>query len=346
MEGKTRDTKFALLALPQATPLALYGLYEVFQSVGRAWLDMTGEENTPVRFSPAIVARSLATIPTAIGIEITPQAKLGLADVVIVPDIAVGASFDPRGSWPEECAWLRECFDQGAIICSVCTGSLVLAEAGLINGQQATCHWASVEQFKKFYPSVNLAPERILSTAGEADRIVTSGGASSWEDLALYLVARFAGGQEAVRIAKIFLFGERAEGQLMYAGARTAHRHADSVIADAQSWIAENYHESNIVGRLARRSNLNERTFNRRFRAATGYTPIDYVQTLRIEEAKQLLETTGLQIDEISEEVGYANPSYFRKLFRRRTGVPPARYRQRFSPIALAGNLPKHNETS
>ena len=85
---------------------------------------------------------------------------------------------------------------------------------------------------------------------------------------------------------------------------------------------------------MVNRSGLNERTFSRRFRAATGYSPIEYIQTLRIEEAKQLLETSSLGVDDVSEEIGYANPAYFRKLFKRRTGVSPARYRKRFSPIA------------
>lgn len=328
------NPKIAILALELGTPLALHGLFEVFHSVGRAWSAMTGEDDTPVRFSPTIVARTTDTIRTAIGIEIRPQSVLRPADVIVVPDIAIDTSFDPRGKWPEECAWLREQFAAGATICSVCTGSLVLAEAGLVEGLEVTCHWAGVEHLRRHYPGVKLVPERILSAAGEADRIVTAGGASSWEDLALYLVARFGSGEKAVRIAKIFLFGDRAEGQLMFPGAISSHRHSDAQIAEVQVWVADHCHEETPVASMIERSGLNERTFNRRFRAATGYSPIEYVQTLRIEEAKQLLETSGKAIDAISEEIGYANPAYFRKLFKRRTGISPARYRQRFGPIA------------
>lgn len=325
---------FAILALPEGTPLATHGLYEVFHSVGRTWEAMTGEENVPIRITPRIVAASLDPIETGIGISVAPQDGLIDADVVIVPDIVVDATFDPKGRWAEECRWLRSRYRAGAIICSVCTGSLVLAEAGLIEGQDASCHWAAIDLFRTHYPGVKLAPDRILTASGEASRIVTSGGASSWEDLALYLVARFAGGEEAIRIAKIFLFGERSEGQLMFAGAKPAHRHTDALVAEAQRWVADHYHEANPVSAMIERSGLIERTFNRRFRAATGYSPIEYVQTLRIEEAKQLLETSEMKIDDISDEIGYANPSYFRKLFKRRTGISPARYRQRFSPIA------------
>ncbi len=329
-----RHPIFAILALPEGTPLAIHALYEVFHSVGRTWESMTGEENVPTRIIPRIVAASTDPIETAIGIRLVPQDVLSEADVVIVPDIVVDAAFDPRGRWSEECRWLQSRYADGAIICSVCTGSLVLAEAGLMDGQNASCHWAAIDLFRTHYPNVKLTPERILTTAGDANRIVTSGGASSWEDLALYLVARFAGSEEAVRIAKIFLFGERSEGQLMFAGAKPSHRHEDAVVAEAQAWVVDHYQEENPVSTMTERSGLIERTFNRRFRAATGYSPIEYVQTLRIEEAKQLLETSQMKIDDVSEEVGYANPSYFRKLFKRRTGVSPARYRQRFSPIA------------
>lgn len=332
--------RFVLLALPQGSPGALHGLYEVFHSVGRTWEELTGEENTRIRIDPVIVASSSEPIATAVGVQIVPQAPLGDADVVIVPDVALSSAFDPRGCWPIETAWLRERYETGAIVCSVCTGSILLAEAGLLDGREATTHWAARDLFKTYYPRVLLAPQRILTTAGDAARIVTSGGASSWEDLALHLIARFCGGEEAIRIAKIFLFGERSEGQMVFAGANRARRHNDAVIARAQAWIADNYMLESPVAAMVARSGLAERTFNRRFRAETGHSPIDYIQTLRIEEAKQLLETSGLGIERISSEVGYTDPTYFRRLFRRRTGVTPARYRQRFSAIRCMDKLP------
>ena len=324
---------FALLALPQSTPLALHGLYEVFHSVGRMWAELTGEDNTAVTITPKIVAATLDPIDTAIGIRVMPQEMLCDADVIVVPDVLLTAGFEPRGAWPEETAWLKQQYDRGAIVCSACTGSLLLAEAGLLEGEPATSHWAAREFFTQCYPGVRLAPERILATAGDAERIVTSGGASSWEDLALYLVARFASSEEAIRIAKIFVFGERSEGQLMFACARPARRHEDAIVARAQAWIVDNYACENPVAAMVANSGLAERTFNRRFRSATGYAPIEYVQALRIEEAKQMLETGKDPVERIGREVGYADATYFRRLFRRRTGVTPARYRQKFSAI-------------
>jgi transcriptional regulator GlxA family with amidase domain len=324
----------ALLALPQSSPAPLYGLYEVFASVGVTWEELTGEPPAGRRFEPRIVSRDGAPIRSPIGLPVTPHGPLDEADVVVVGDVVVEPGFDPRGQWPEECAWLRERRTAGAMVCSVCSGTMVLAEAGLLDGEIATSHWSAAPFITRHYPGVRLEPERILAAAGSDRGLLTSGGASSWEDLALYLIARLSSGPEAVRAAKIFVFGDRAEGQLLYAGARKPKRHADAIVAAAQDWIADHYASANPVAQMVARSGLPERSFKRRFKAATGYTPIDYVQTLRIEEAKQLLETTDQPTDAVAAEVGYEDPAFFRRLFKRTAGITPARYRQRFARIA------------
>lgn len=327
----------ALLALPESTPATLYGLYEVFTSVGVTWEALTGEPSRVPALPTRIVSRDGAPIASPVGLPITPHGGLGPASLVVVGDIAAGPDFDPRGRWPEQTAWLRDRRAEGATICSACTGAIVLAEAGLLDGEVASTHWSAAPLVARHYPRVCLDTSLILAPARDG-RIVTSGGASSWEDLALYLIARLAGGAEAVRVAKIFLFGDRSEGQLLFAAARRPQRHADAAVSAAQRWVAEHYRAANPVAQMVARSKLTERTFKRRFKAATGYAPIEYVQALRIEAAKQLIETCRLPIDEVACEVGYDNPAFFRRLFRRETGVTPASYRRRFARIAtLAG---------
>ncbi len=334
MIAKTPEPTFALLVLPESTPASIYGLYEVFLSVGRDWELLTGEKPTGGRIRPRIVARDGVPPASRYGVPITPHEGLGDADVVIVSDLAFPPDWDPRGQWPVEAGWLRERHAAGAMICSVCTGTVMLAEAGLLDGHTVTTHWAIVDLMRRHYPEVELAPQRILTPSGEGGRIVTGGGSSAWADLALHLVARFSSGSEAVRAAKIFLLGDHSEGQLPFAGARRPQRHDDAVIADVQTWLADNYYGENPVALMTARSGLSTRTFTRRFRAATGYAPIDYVQTLRIEEAKQLLETGKSPVDAIAFDVGYEDPNSFRRLFKRMVGVTPARYRQRFARIA------------
>ena len=330
----------ALLALPESTPMALFGLYEVFLSAGRTWAELTGEETAAQTIEPRIVSLNRKTIGSPVGIDIVPHDALCEADVVIVTDLAISGTFAPHGRWIGEIAWLRERYASGSVVCSVCTGALIFAEAGILDGQIATTHWSAADLIKMNYPEITLAPERIMTAAGEGDRIITCGGASSWEDLALYLVARFCGAQEAIRVSKIFLFGDRAEGQLPFAGAKKAQSHSDRIIADVQTWIADHYNSGNAVAAMARRAGLSERTFNRRFRSATGYSPMEYLQTLRLEEAKHVLETTDQPIDNIAQGVGYADPTFFRRLFKRKAGITPARYRQRFSRIGRLATDP------
>jgi transcriptional regulator GlxA family with amidase domain len=328
-----RPPRVSILVLPQSTPSSLYGLYEVFASVGRTWEELTGEPSDTRNLEPRLVARSLDPIQSALGFAITPNGALDDADVVIVTDIAIPDPSSLPQIWEPELAWLRERHAAGAILCSVCTGTAVLAEAGLLDGIEATTHWSTVDFMRARYPGIRLAPQKILVADGPGDQIVTGGGATAWEDMALYLVARLASPAEAIRIAKIFLLGDHSEGQLPFAGAKKPRRHDDRVIADLQTWIADNYHLSNPVARMVERSGLSERTFIRRFRAATGYSPMEYVQTLRIEEAKHLLETTRTPIEMIAVEAGYEDPNFFRRLFKRRVGITPARYRQRFAAI-------------
>ena len=327
----------SLLALPETTPTALYGLYEVFGAVGRVWEDFTGEAASARRIQATIVSPDGAPFECAMAVPITPGASLDGAvapDVVVVTDLQLAVNEDPRGRWPTVTPWIRRQFERGATVCSVCTGSVLLADAGLLDGSEATTHWSMVRVFRECFPAVRLCPERILSPVGPEHRIITCGGASSWEDLALYLVARYCGEAEAVRTAKVFLFGDRSEGQLPYAAMARHKRTDDALVADCQVWLAGNYASANVVSQLVERTGVAERTLKRRFKAATGQSPLDYAQSLRIEEAKHLLETTRLPTDEIGHGVGYQDPAFFRRLFKRRTGVTPARYRLRFHALA------------
>ncbi|SMH42389.1 GlxA family transcriptional regulator [Maritimibacter sp. HL-12] len=337
---KSDGLRIALLALPESTPASIYGLYEVFLSAGRTWEQLTGERLEVPILSPRIVTADGRPVASPYGLSIWPHAAMGEADVVIVTDLLLDHDRPFEGLWPAQIEWLRAQYAAGGIICSVCTGTALLAEAGLLDGLEATTHWSIAETIRRRYPAVRLAAQKILVPAGPEHRIITGGGATAWEELALYLVARFCGPPEAVRIAKIFLFGDHSEGQLPFAGAQRPRTHDDAVIAEMQVWIADNYHRANPVAAMIERSGLTERTFMRRFRAATGFAAMEYVQMMRVEEAKHLLETTDMPVEQVAIEVGYEDPNFFRRLFKRRVGVTPARYRQRFSKVRLlAGQI-------
>jgi transcriptional regulator GlxA family with amidase domain len=187
-----------------------------------------------------------------------------------------------------------------------------------------------VPVFRQAFPDVRLHEDRILVQTGDGHNIISCGGASSWQDLALLLIAKYGGTEEAIRISRFFLYQWHRDGQLPYASMAVNVVHGDGAILKCQSWIAGNYERADVVAEAARMSGLPKRTFDRRFKAATGYSPLAYVHALRVEEAKQMLETGSAPVDAVGREVGYEDTASFRRLFRRVTGISPGDYRRRF----------------
>jgi transcriptional regulator GlxA family with amidase domain len=169
--------------------------------------------------------------------------------------------------------------------------------------------------------------------ADAAGRIVTAGGTTSWHDLALHIISRHCSPGEALRIAKVYLLKWHGEGQLPYTTLARRSPHADSVVRTCEQWLTRHYLEPDAVKQVVELAGIPERTLKRRFKAATGSTLIECLQNLRIEEAKRLLETGHLPVDEISVAVSYEDPSFFRRLFKRCTGLTPSQYRRMFQPV-------------
>ncbi|MFT6301250.1 MAG: transcriptional regulator GlxA family with amidase domain [Granulosicoccus sp.] len=326
-----------LLVAPESSASVLYGLYDVLFSVGAVYPDMVagspGQELLDVHIVSADGRpfRCLGNIPVEPHKAID---ELDKPDAVIVCDMYTSIYDVPKKRYPREATWLKKMHDNGALITSVCSGSLLLADVGLLNGREATAHWAYRDMFQRHYPQVSFRSESVLCLAAEGDRIVTAGGVSAWHDLSVYLIARFCGYQHAIETAKVFLISGHSEGQSPYSVMTRPMESADGLISDCQAWIADNYAADKPVERMVDHSGLNVRTFSRRFRAATGFAPIEYVQALRIEEAKQKLGYDTLSIDEVAESVGYDDPASFRRIFKRNVGQSPAVYRKKFQRIS------------
>lgn len=328
----SRPVPVALLALPECSASVLYGFYDVLASATKLWPALAGQPADHPGFDVRIVSPDGAPFRCHGGLPVTPHGPVDAVPdeaLVLVPDLAIELDDDPRGRWPEAARWLTGHHQRGGIIATVCTGSVLLADTGLLNGKPATTHWAFKSLFERCYPEVRLQTGRLLVAADPEAMLVTGGGVASWEELCLYLIGRFCGRVEAIRTAKIFLLGDRSDGQLPYSTMVPTRRHEDAAIADSQTWLADHYALPHPVARMIARSGLAERSFKRRFKAVTGFAPVEYVQTLRIEEAKQQLECSDAGTDEIAAAVGYEDPAFFRRLFKRQTGVTPARYRQR-----------------
>jgi transcriptional regulator GlxA family with amidase domain len=325
------SVRVSILATPDAMVSPVSGLYETLKSVQ----DDTGAAS----FDVEIVGPHGGTIVGASGLQITahrPVDDVAETDVVIVPSMQM----EERGDWtpgryPRVVAWIREMYAGGATICSACSGGLLTAETGLLDGHEATVHWISEASFRRRHPEVKLRIEEVLVVSGDGGRLVCSGAATAWHDLVLYLVARHVGPATAAALARFGLMQWHREGQAAFHVFDPPTDHGDAAVAAAQRWIAANVAVANPAEQMVEQSGLTARTFKRRFRAATGETPIAYVQRLRVERAKRLLEQSGDSIEEIGWAVGYEDPASFRRLFKRLTGLTAGEYRRRFRMPAV-----------
>ena len=336
MDGKTKP-KICLLTSPETSPGVLYGLYDVLSTVGAVFPDMVtgvpGDELLDVK----IVARTEAAFRCVGNVIIEPHANIAdieQTDAVVICDMYTPIDTPPKDSYHIEVEWLKRMYAKNALLASVCSGSAVLAETGLLNGNEISGHWAYRHMFAKHYPQITWREDAIINFSAEHKRLITAGGVTAWQDLAIYLIERFCGLRHAIYTAKVHLLSSHTDGQLPFAAMTQQYQNSDAIIGNSQSWIAENLSSPNPVAQMTERSGLKPRTFARRFREATNYQPIDYVQNLRIESAKNKLELENTSIEEISLQVGYEDPASFRRLFRRKVGIAPALYRKKFAGIS------------
>ncbi|CAA9396767.1 MAG: hypothetical protein AVDCRST_MAG51-642 [uncultured Ramlibacter sp.] len=326
----------ALLALPDSTAANIYGFFDVLASVKRDWSMLHGHVPEPSPFRPLVVSEDGQPFEASNGVRITPQtgyAQCPRPDVVVVGDLQVAPGHVGRG-FDSAVAWLRDCHASGAVLASSCSGAVLLARTGLLDGLDGTSHWAYCDYLQRAYPRTRWHADRGLVTAGPGQSLLMAGSGVSWHLLVLALVARYAGPEEAMRVARINLMDLQAASPMAYASLTHGSRAADPAIARCQQWVAMNYASESPVARMAALSQLPERTFKRRFAQATGMAPLEYVHHVRLEEAKQLLESGETAIEAIAVDVGYSDSSFFSRLFRRKVGMTPVQYRQRFGRLS------------
>ena len=345
MEMETKSITVKLVALPDSTVSPLSGLYEALNSFEL----LCGADDTVPAVSPfqvEIVAPLQRFTTGATGLPLAAHrtiAEVDHADIVIISSLMVAGGAWGAGRYPEVVDWLRRMHTQGAVLCTSCSGVLLLAETGLLDGHEATVHWAYADTFRHNFPEVQLRIEETLVATGGRQDFVMSGAASSWHDLVLYLIVRYVGPAAAQAVTKFMLFQWHADGQAPFATFTEPRDHSDAVVLSVQNWLKNHYAVANPVEEMVRHSGLVDRSFKRRFTKSTGYTAISYVQHLRVEQAKHRLEQSDTPVDDVSWEVGYEDPAFFRRLFKRITGITPSAYRRKFKipnlPLGGAGTV-------
>jgi transcriptional regulator GlxA family with amidase domain len=328
-EPATGARHVSILALPDCTASTLFGVFDVMNA--STLLNLS--PGTPAPFQVSIVGEAAGALELASRVPVEVQRSVEsveASDIVIVPSVIVPPEGWQKGRYPRLVAWLTAMHARGAVLCSACSGIFLLAETGLFDGKAATVHYDYAPTFSRDFPEIAVHPERVLVISGARDELVTSGASTNWHDMALYLVGRYAGATTAQDYARRYALQWHHDGLSPYIVFNGKSDHGDAEIQSAQAWLAQHSSVKNAVEEMIKRSHLAERTFKRRFTAATGLAPVAYVQRLRIEDAKRRLERTDASVDEISFQVGYEDAASFRRLFKRTTGLAPGAYRKRF----------------
>lgn len=301
---------------------------EVLYAAGTRWNLCVSEVPEP-RFSVRTVSVDGRPVLGGAGVHIMPDGPLSSVertDLVLIP--SGGTDIDDMiEKNAAVIPWLRDLHAKGALVAGVCTGVALLAEAGLLDGRRATTHWAVAENFRQRYPEVDWQPQMLVT---EDRGVLCGGGVYASIDLALYIVEKLCGRDVAMGCAKSLVVQMPRTYQTSFAVLPIGREHGDAVVRSGEDWLHKHFPDDIDLDELASDLALTPRTFLRRFKTATGETPLAYLQRLRIEAAKPMLEEDRMTIQEVGLAVGYEDVAFFRYLFKRHTGLAPGAYRERF----------------
>ena len=322
--------KVTLLAFDNILSTTVTGPMDVFKIAGVSWNLIRGKELNPC-FDVRAVSQDGKDIVCSNGLTIGVSGSMH--DVEETDLIVITASLNIEENLTTQkdvSPWLRKHYENGTQIAAVCMGTFLLAKSGLLDGKVATTHWGVADYFKELFPKVHLKPERLFTDACD---LYCSGAYSSSIDLSLYLVEKYYGREIAVQTAKVLVHDIGRISQRPYTPFNFQRNHNDETILSTQRIMEKNFLQHMDVEKMASDIGMGRRTFERRFKAATGDTPLFYFQRVRVEKAKKILETERKTLDEISFAVGYEDASFFKKVFIKHTGLKPAEYRNKFQRV-------------
>jgi len=317
-----------VLFLKETFSSTAVGPMEVFRHAGTLWNILTGKSQHPY-FQVTTASADGHLVECDGPIYIKPMAAIRdvrKTDLIFIPTTGLGIDDVVERNAPVV-PWLKRWHKRGAAIASVCSGVGLVAETGMLDGKRATTHWALAERFSEKYPKVKWMPELMVT---EDRGFFCGGGVHAALDLSLYLVEKFCGHEIALESSKALLIETPRAWQAGFAVIPLKTEHNDEAISLAQDWLHENFHRTFPLDAPARRVGMSLRNFVRRFKEATGDSPLAYLQKLRVAAAKRLLENDHRSMQEISDAVGYQDVAFFRSLFQRHTGVSPSAYREKF----------------
>lgn len=264
---------------------------------------------------------------------IKPQVNISeitATDLIIIPSMGYRCQND-NPKMQQMLQWLKQQYKNGAEIASLCSGAFLLAASGLLEGKSCSTHWVHSEAFRKIFPNVNLQPDNLIT---DENGIYTNGGAYSFLNLLIYLVEKYYDRPTAIYCSKMCQIEMDRISQSAFSIFTGQKQHGDEMVQQAQVFIENNLAEKLSVEHLSDRFAVGRRTFDRRFIKATGNTPVEYSQRVKIEVAKKAFETTRKNITEVMYDVGYSDIKAFREVFRKITGLSPLEYRNKYNKEA------------
>ena len=224
--------------------------------------------------------------------------------------------------------WIKKQHHSGAEVAAICTGAFLLATSGLLDGKSCSTHWAAADAFKKMFPKVNLHRDRLIT---DEQGIYTNGGAYSFLNLILYLVEKYYDRETAIFCSKVYQIEMDRQSQSEFIIFNGQKHHNDAVVLEAQNFMEQHYEDKISMQRLSTQLHVGRRNFDRRFIRATGITPLDYLQRVKVEAAKKSLESSRKTVNEVMYDVGYSDTKSFRELFIRVTGISPIDYKTKYN---------------
>lgn len=310
-----------------STIACIVGTVEIFARAGDYWIQQGNKQRHKV-----VVA---ATVPTeaCVGDLVSLKPDTGIRDIAKT-DLIIIPSAMPGNASPDREAmfdWINRQYKAGAEIASMCSGAFILAATGIMDGRSCSTHWSYADRFKEMYPGVNLHSDKLIT---DEKGIYTNGGAYSFLNLVIYLVEKYYDRQTAIFCSKVFQIELDRNSQSAFAIFSGQKQHGDTMVEKAQDYIEHNIDEKISVESLSSKFAVGRRNFDRRFIKATGNTPIEYAQRVKMESAKKALESTRKTINEVMYEVGYSDVKAFREVFRKITGLSPLEYKSKYNKEA------------
>ena len=308
---------------------SISGSFEILNRANNYWQKMGHRPMMDIRIAGFVTDLKLGTGY----FMICPEDIRGIekTDLVIIPSLSYDYDHVIRDN-KELIEWISEQYKDGAEIASICTGAFLLAATGLLEGRSCSTHWNAANDFRRLFPNVDLQADKLI-TAGKG--LYTNGGAYSFLNLILFLIEKYFDRETAVLCSKIFQIEIDRTAQSPFFIFQAQKNHGDELICEAQNYIEENLAEKISFEDLASRLATSRRNFDRRFIRATGNTPVEYLQRVKVEVAKKTLEKGRKSIFEVMSEVGYADDKAFREVFKKITGLSPLDYRAKYNREAV-----------